>query len=98
MQRDFGARFLRASPISFAGRAANPKLSKASILLWPWVGSVFTSNMNVYIKTFLEYSGGGWGVALEIGPYFVFGVCGVSTMLQVVSPVPTAAAHAKRHH
>ena len=38
-----------------AGRAANPKLSQVSIVLWPWVGSVFTSNMNVYVKCFLEH-------------------------------------------
>jgi hypothetical protein len=65
------------------GRAENPKLSAMSIVLWPWVGSVFTSNMNVFVKCFLEYIKGGASVLATPWPYFLFALLLSSTMLQL---------------
>lgn len=38
-----------------AGRKANPKLSKFSVLLFPWCGAIGTAHMNVGIRTLLLY-------------------------------------------
>jgi hypothetical protein len=65
------------------GRAANPQLDKFSILLWPWIGSVFTSNMNVYVKCLLEFIKAGPSALLSPWLYVLFAALVGSTMFQL---------------
>jgi len=68
-----------------AGRAANPKLSQVSIVLWPWVGSVFTSNMNVFIKCFLEHIKGGSEVFTHFWFYWLVIILAPSIYCQLTA-------------